>query len=77
MAFRVSFVDEGENSIQGSDFDTYYVLSDGVLRVELAEETFYYSPSYWRWVEPSRGHLPGLRQVPGGNGEWFASGPSI
>ncbi|MGV0835851.1 hypothetical protein [Mycolicibacterium thermoresistibile] len=77
MAFRVNFADDRETSVQGSDFDTYYFLSDGVLKVDVGEETFYYSPAYWQSVAPSRGHLPGLRQIPGGNGEWFASGPTI
>lgn len=77
MAFRVTLVEVNETSIEGSDFDTYYFLSDGILRVELGDETFYYSPSHWQSVAPSRGHLPGLRQIPGGNGEWFASGPTI
>lgn len=75
MAYRVKF-SAGED-IQGSDYDVYHLLPDGVLRVDISDETAYYSPAFWREIEPSRGHFPGLRKVAGEGDEWFAAGPTV
>lgn len=70
MAFRVKFSDAEENGVQGSNYDAYHFLADGVLRVEVSGEIYYYAPGYWQWVEPSRGHRPGEHQVPDAGDDW-------
>lgn len=68
MAFRVKF--SAREEVQGSSYDAYEFLPDGILRVDVSDEIYYFASGYWHWVEPSRGHRPGERQIPGGSDEW-------